>query len=123
MIKVYVHILSFVLILGGGSAAATQANTVERTISDDQHTAALEASAAASLSLSQMNQLSFNNTTNGSLGGLAAHSIHTAKLLKENSNNEIEPHPQDSDSLEENHAHMHMQIVMIREYCSYILLR
>lgn len=87
---------------------------MERTISDEQHTAALEASAAASLSLSQMNQLSFNNNaTNGSLGGMATHSIHTAKLLKENSSNEIEQHPQDSDSLEENHAHMHMQIVII----------
>uniref|UniRef100_A0A1A9WLT5 BTB domain-containing protein n=1 Tax=Glossina brevipalpis TaxID=37001 RepID=A0A1A9WLT5_9MUSC len=83
----------------------------ERVNSEDQHNPSLDTATAGGLTLSQMSQMSFaGNAGNSALGGLAAHSLHTAKLLKEASNNDMETHPQDSDSLDDAHGHVHMQI-------------
>lgn len=74
----------------------------------------MDAATAGGLTLSQMSQMSFGGAaTNSALGGLAAHSLHTAKLLKEASNNDLDTNPQDSDSLDDTHGHVHMQIVII----------
>ena len=84
----------------------------ERTNSED-HNASIDATAAGGLTLSQMSQMSFGGSaTNSALGGLAAHSLHTTKLLKEGPNNDLEANPQDSDSLDDTHGHVHMQIVI-----------
>lgn len=72
----------------------------------------MDAATAGGITLSQMSQMTFGSSaTNSALGGLAAHSLHTAKLLKEASNNDLEHNPQDSDSLDDTHGHVHMQIV------------
>lgn len=84
----------------------------DRTNSED-HNTSLDAATAGGLTLSQMSQMSFSGAaTNNALSGLAAHSLHTAKLLKEASNNDLETNPQDSDSLDDTHGHVHMQIVI-----------
>ncbi|EDW79913.2 uncharacterized protein Dwil_GK17760 [Drosophila willistoni] len=91
----------------------------ERTNSDDhqqqqQHNSSLDATAAgaaAGLSLAQMSQMPFGTggNTAATIGNLAGHSLHAAKLLKESASSELEPQPQDSD-LDDGHGHIHMQI-------------
>ncbi|XP_075163409.1 BTB-protein-VII isoform X2 [Haematobia irritans] len=81
----------------------------DRTNSED-HNASLDAATAGGLTLSQMSQMTFGSSaTNSALSGLAAHSLHTAKLLKEASNNDLDHNPQDSDSLDETHGHMQIK--------------
>lgn len=73
----------------------------------EEHNSSLEAGPGnTGLSLAQMSQMSF-----GAGGGLAGHSLHAAKLLKESAAAELEQQPQDSD-LDDGHGHIHMQIVM-----------
>ncbi|KAH8366783.1 hypothetical protein KR200_008297 [Drosophila serrata] len=80
----------------------------ERNNAEEQHhNSSLDAGSGtgnAGLSLAQMSQMSF-----GAGGGLAGHSLHAAKLLKESANAELEQQPQDSD-LDDGHGHIHMQI-------------
>nr|XP_036671784.1 longitudinals lacking protein, isoforms J/P/Q/S/Z isoform X3 [Drosophila suzukii] len=81
----------------------------ERNNAEEQHNSSLDAGSGAGnagLSLAQMSQMSF-----GTGGGLAGHSLHAAKLLKESASAELEQQPQDSD-LDDGHGHLHMQIVM-----------
>ncbi|XP_070851733.1 longitudinals lacking protein, isoforms H/M/V-like isoform X6 [Drosophila suzukii] len=79
----------------------------ERNNAEEQHNSSLDAGSGAGnagLSLAQMSQMSF-----GAGGGLAGHSLHAAKLLKESASAELEQQPQDSD-LDDGHGHLHMQI-------------
>nr|XP_017029716.1 longitudinals lacking protein, isoforms A/B/D/L [Drosophila kikkawai] len=80
----------------------------ERNNTEEQHhNSSLDAGSGtgnAGLSLAQMSQMSF-----GAGGGLAGHSLHAAKLLKESANADLEQQPQDSD-LDDGHGHIHMQI-------------
>ncbi|XP_017089037.2 protein bric-a-brac 2 isoform X2 [Drosophila bipectinata] len=77
----------------------------ERNNVAEEHNSSLETGAGnAGLSLAQMSQMSF-----GAGGGLAGHSLHAAKLLKESAAAELEQQPQDSD-LDDGHGHIHMQI-------------
>ncbi|KMY97263.1 AF4/FMR2 family member lilli isoform X1 [Drosophila simulans] len=81
----------------------------DRNNAEEQHNSSLDAGSGAGnagLSLAQMNQMTF-----GAGGGLAGHSLHAAKLLKESASAELEQQPQDSD-LDDGHGHLHMQIVM-----------
>ncbi|KAH8345953.1 hypothetical protein KR067_010223 [Drosophila pandora] len=77
----------------------------ERNNVAEEHNSSLEAGPGnTGLSLAQMSQMSF-----GAGGGLAGHSLHAAKLLKESAAAELEQQPQDSD-LDDGHGHIHMQI-------------
>jgi len=85
------------------------AGSGDRNNAEEQHNSSLDAGSGAGnagLSLAQMNQMTF-----GAGGGLAGHSLHAAKLLKESASAELEQQPQDSD-LDDGHGHLHMQIVM-----------
>lgn len=85
----------------------------ERTNSEDHNTSLDAAVVSGGLTLSQMSQMSFGggSAPNNAMGGIAAHTLHAAKLLKESSNHDLDTNPQDSDSLDEAHGHVHMQIV------------
>ncbi|KAH8304045.1 hypothetical protein KR018_010994 [Drosophila ironensis] len=101
--------------LSAGTSPATRRKRLRKSsnngsgernnVAEEQHNSSLDAGTGnAGLSLAQMSQMSF-----GAGGGLAGHSLHAAKLLKESASADLEQQPQDSD-LDDGHGHIHMQI-------------